>query len=69
MKLLFTLKYNFYNLKLILINIIYFRNILTNINTYCEKILDMTKLKNHLSTTLTFFHLYWNDIKEVLIIN
>lgn len=45
----------------------YFRNILSNINTYCEKILDMTKLKNHLSTTLTFFHLYWNDIKEVLL--
>lgn len=43
---------------------LYTQNILTNINTYCEKVLDMTKLKNHLSTTLTFFHLYWNDIKE-----
>ncbi|XP_017790316.1 PREDICTED: uncharacterized protein LOC108572567, partial [Habropoda laboriosa] len=43
---------------------LYTQNILTNINTYCEKTLDMIKLKNHLSSTLTFFHLYWHDIKE-----
>ncbi|CAK9796943.1 hypothetical protein ANTQUA_LOCUS965, partial [Anthophora quadrimaculata] len=43
---------------------LYTQNILTSINTYCEKTLDMIKLKNHLSSTLTFFHLYWHDIKE-----
>lgn len=45
----------------------YFRNILTSINTYREKTPDMIKLKTHLRNTLIFFHLYWNDIKEVLL--
>ncbi|XP_076248715.1 uncharacterized protein LOC143188389 isoform X2 [Calliopsis andreniformis] len=43
---------------------LYTENILTNINTYCENAFDMTKLKNHVHNTLTFFHLYWHDIKE-----
>lgn len=33
---------------------------------YCEKTSDMIKLKNYMSNTLTFFHLYWHEIKEVL---
>ncbi|XP_043527033.1 uncharacterized protein LOC122537700 isoform X1 [Frieseomelitta varia] len=43
---------------------LYTQHILTSVNTYCEKTLDIIKLKNHLSSTLIFFHLYWNDIKE-----
>ncbi|XP_033356534.1 uncharacterized protein LOC117237051 isoform X2 [Bombus vosnesenskii] len=43
---------------------LYTQNILTSINTYREKTLDMIKLKTHLRNTLIFFHLYWNDIKE-----
>ncbi|KAK9299230.1 hypothetical protein QLX08_007678 [Tetragonisca angustula] len=47
---------------------LYTQHVLTSINTYCEKTLDMIKLKNHLSSTLIFFHLYWNDIKEMSVL-
>ncbi|XP_076646142.1 uncharacterized protein LOC143355305 [Halictus rubicundus] len=43
---------------------LYTQNIISSINTYCGKALDMIKLKNHISSTLTYFHLYWHDIKE-----
>ncbi|XP_076289027.1 uncharacterized protein LOC143213246 isoform X2 [Lasioglossum baleicum] len=43
---------------------LYTENIITSINIYYEKALDMIKLKNHISSTLTYFHLYWHDIKE-----
>ncbi|XP_076633761.1 uncharacterized protein LOC143347961 [Colletes latitarsis] len=43
---------------------LYTQNILTSINTYCEKALHMIQLKNHINSTLTFFHIYWHEIKE-----
>ncbi|XP_053974736.1 uncharacterized protein LOC128874238 [Hylaeus volcanicus] len=43
---------------------LYTQNILTSINTYCDKALHMKQLKNHINSTLTFFHFYWHDIKE-----
>ncbi|XP_076170644.1 uncharacterized protein LOC143148305 isoform X2 [Ptiloglossa arizonensis] len=43
---------------------LYTQNILSSINTYCEKVLHIIQLKTHISSTLTFFHLYWHEIKE-----
>lgn len=44
--------------------LIYKQNILNSVNMYCENVLNTMKLKNHMTNTLTFFHLYWHEIKE-----
>ncbi|XP_015435241.1 PREDICTED: uncharacterized protein LOC107190868 [Dufourea novaeangliae] len=43
---------------------LYTQNILSSINSYREQAFDMIRLKNHITRTLTFFHLYWRDMKE-----
>lgn len=45
---------------------IYFRNILSSVETSNVKFNDETNLKNNINNVLIFFHLYWLDIKQVL---
>ncbi|XP_015586330.1 uncharacterized protein LOC107263529 [Cephus cinctus] len=43
---------------------IYIENVSKDVNTCYSKPYRAAKLKNHMNNTLTFFHFYWQDVKE-----
>lgn len=52
----------------VILRLPYFRNIVSSVAGSNIKFSSAVNLKNHINNMLIFFHLYWLDIKQVLLI-